>query len=431
MRRLASRLAGAVICLGVVVVGLAPHAGASVGCSNHNGCLRIVHVSGRIDPVVIDFVERSVTEVEATDGYVGVVIEVDSDGAVVPDAELERFVTGLREASIPVNAWVGTGAQALGGAAELVMALPHSGMASGSRLGDVGSQRLSIANYGDELRRQAVEVRSRTVSAGRAQELGLVAYAVPTLPQYLAQLQGVKTRQVMKDGKPQTELETSVVFSKPDLGPQLLHTIASPAVTYLLLALGLGLLLFEFFTAGIGIAGVIGAAAILGAGYGLGVLSFRPWAVVLCVAAGIAFGIDIQVGVPRLWTGVGLAFWIVGSVGLFDGVHLPYVALGTGIIGMAIAMVSGMPAMVRARFGTPTIGREWMVGASAEVIEAIDPEGVVLVDGAMWRARSNRATPLSVGETAHVVAIDGLTLEVEPEEGGAVDYRERRNARSG
>jgi membrane-bound serine protease (ClpP class) len=40
-----------------------------------------------------------------------------------------------------------------------------------------------------------------------------------------------------------------------------------------------------------------------------------------------------------------------------------------------------------------------------------------------WRARTNRATPVEVGETVKVVAIDGVTLEVEPMEGAARDYR--------
>jgi len=98
------------------------------------------------------------------------------------------------------------------------------------------------------------------------------------------------------------------------------------------------------------------------------------------------------------------------------------------LAGMAVAMVSGMPAMVRARFGTPTIGRESMVGELGEAASDIDPDGIVIVRGASWRARTNRATPIATGEPARVVAIDGLTLEVEPEEGAARDYRERRGS---
>jgi membrane-bound serine protease (ClpP class) len=51
----------------------------------------------------------------------------------------------------------------------------------------------------------------------------------------------------------------------------------------------------------------------------------------------------------------------------------------------------------------------------------------VLVDGAKWHARTNRATPLADNDQMRVVAIDGITLEVEPLEGGAKDYREARS----
>jgi membrane-bound serine protease (ClpP class) len=59
-------------------------------------------------------------------------------------------------------------------------------------------------------------------------------------------------------------------------------------------------------------------------------------------------------------------------------------------------------------------------------VGAIDPDGVAQVGDAKWRARTNRATPIAAGAALKVVAIDGVTLEVEPAEGGARDYRERR-----
>ncbi|MEZ5295123.1 MAG: NfeD family protein [Ilumatobacteraceae bacterium] len=92
-----------------------------------------------------------------------------------------------------------------------------------------------------------------------------------------------------------------------------------------------------------------------------------------------------------------------------------------------LAFIVGMPSMVRTRFATPTIGRDWMVGADGVAIQAIDPEGTVQVGDAQWRARTNRATPIPAGDPLRVVAIHGVTLEVEPLEGAAKDYREMRH----
>jgi len=204
-------------------------------------------------------------------------------------------------------------------------------------------------------------------------------------------------------------------FSKLPLQTQLMHTAASPSVAYLLLVLGLGLLLFEFFTAGIGVAGVVGAGFVVLGGFGVAELPFNSWALALLLASMLAFAIDMQTGIPRLWTIIGMVAYTVGSVFLFTEFRPTWIALLVGVAGMGATVFSGMPAMIRTRFATPTIGREWMVGDMGEADTDIDPEGRVRIRGALWRARTNRATPVRAGESVRVVEIDGLVLEVEPE----------------
>jgi membrane-bound serine protease (ClpP class) len=89
-----------------------------------------------------------------------------------------------------------------------------------------------------------------------------------------------------------------------------------------------------------------------------------------------------------------------------------------------------MTAVVRSRFSTPTIGREAIVGEEGRAEVDVAPDGVVVIQGARWRARTNRATPIDAGDPVRVVAVEGLVLEVEPEEGGARDYRDRSGRRS-
>ena len=71
-----------------------------------------------------------------------------------------------------------------------------------------------------------------------------------------------------------------------------------------------------------------------------------------------------------------------------------------------------------------------MIGQTGIAVDDVDPEGIVEVGTARWRARTNRATPVRSGEPVRVAAIDGITLEIEPLEGAARDYRERRHAPS-
>src|SRR3954452_13824855 len=59
-------------------------------------------------------------------------------------------------------------------------------------------------------------------------------------------------------------------------------------------------------------------------------------------------------------------------------------------------------------------GSEELIGAVAEVREPLDPEGHVFVAGALWRARTSEAGPIGLGNRVTIKAVEGLTLEVEP-----------------
>jgi membrane protein implicated in regulation of membrane protease activity len=63
-----------------------------------------------------------------------------------------------------------------------------------------------------------------------------------------------------------------------------------------------------------------------------------------------------------------------------------------------------------------TVGPEALVGTMAEVVEALDPVGRVKVNGELWNARmgASEDPPLEAGALARIVAIEELTLVVEP-----------------
>ena len=126
---------------------------------------------------------------------------------------------------------------------------------------------------------------------------------------------------------------------------------------------------------------------------------------------------------------MGGVLFVVGSLVLYDGLSLSWITLGAAFVGVALTFLMAMPAMVRTRFSTPTIGREWMIGELGRAVTDISPDGTVQVREALWRAYTNRATPIGQLDRVRVVGIEGLVLEVEPEEGAAKDYRELRAAR--
>jgi membrane-bound serine protease (ClpP class) len=66
-----------------------------------------------------------------------------------------------------------------------------------------------------------------------------------------------------------------------------------------------------------------------------------------------------------------------------------------------------------------------MIGEMGRAVTGINPDGVVQIRDALWRASTNRSTPIEELDRVRVVSIDGLVLEVEPEVGAARDYRDR------
>ncbi len=427
MRRLSA--AGAILTmlgLMVGVVATVPPASAQgssqpAPSTDDAGFVAVVEVDGLLDPVLVAFVKDSIATAEAA-GAVALVLQIDLIDVVISDAELAVLLDTMLAASVRVDVWIGpSGSQLTNAAAQLVGAADDVGMAPGSRLGNAGPPVTDGLNPA-----RLTPITDRVVNTQEAEELGITSFPAPTIGDFLVNIPGVQTREITQGDQTRREPLTRVQFGQLSLLDQLMHTAASPAVAYLLLAVGLALIIFELFTAGVGVAGVVGAGSFVLACYGLAVLPVTWWALGLVVLSMLAFAIDVQTGVPRFWTGAGVVLFVVGSLFLYDGLSLSWVTLLVGIVGVLLAFLGGMPAMVRTRFSTPTIGREWMIGEVGRAVSAVDPDGIVQIRQALWRASTNRATPVEELDRVRVVGIDGLVLEVEPEEGGARDYRERR-----
>ena len=386
-----------------------------------DGFVAVVKVSGLLDPVMVDFIRTSIDEANA-EGALALIMQTDSNGVVVDDATYGALLNAMLTSTIPIDVWVGpSGSHLTGTAAQLVGAADQVGVAPGSRLGDAGAPIVE----GLDMKR-LTPITDKTVNAQEAADLGITTVDAPTIGDFLVNLPGIATREVTaENGETRREPLTQVRFGQLSLVSNLMHTVASPAVAYLLITVGLALIIFELFTAGVGVAGVVGAGAFILSGYGMWVLPTNWWAFVLLAISMFAFAIDVQTGVPRVWTGIGIVLFVVFSFTVFDGMSLSWITLLVAILGIVLTFLAGMPSMVRTRFSTPTIGREWMIGELGRAVTGIDPDGVVQIRDALWRASTNRSTPIDELDRVRVVSIDGLVLEVEPETGGAKDYRDR------
>ncbi|MEX1006850.1 MAG: NfeD family protein [Acidimicrobiia bacterium] len=461
-RRLRRFVAFAALALAAcVAIGDAYSADAGATAARGRGGIDVVQVEGYFDPPNQSLVRDSIADANDR-GATLLVLQVKSGGAI--DVAVRDIVRAIDKSDVPVAVWVGpSGANAEGAttvlleAAHLAYISPGSSAGAGQplRLDDPGaSTRAGVADQLAALAKErgrdpdgARKLASRSLGASDARAAGATDGVRPTIGELIVRLNNktvttaagdvtLSTAKVVGTGRDRRRQPNQEVrFRRLDLGGQLLHRLISPSIAYFLLVAGLALLVFEFYTAGIGLAGLVGAVCVVGAFVGLSHLPVHWWAFGLLLLATFGFAVDVQVGALGVWTVIATIALGAGSLFFYGGssqLRPAWWVLLVVCLGMFLFMVGGMTAMIRSRFSTPTIGREGMVGELGTAEVPVDPDGVVLIRGARWRARTNRATPVAAGDSVRVVAVEGLVLEVEPPEGGARDHRDRsRRAKSG
>jgi membrane-bound serine protease (ClpP class) len=357
--------------------------------------VRVIQIGGLLDRVQAEFWQQSIVDAEK-DHAVALIVQLDSSRAVIDTHELE---VAIKRADVPVAVWVGP-----------------------ARAGTAGRDLAAVVRAADLF---GIAPGTSVAFPGNA------ANESPTLGDFLVDIDGhagisIPTKVIGTGDARRREPLVTVQFSKPSLTARAIHGVTSPGPAYALLVFGLLLAVLEFTTAGIGLALLTAAIFLVLAALGLGGLPVQTPAIGALIFAVFGFAVDVQAGAPRAWTAIGAASMLYGSLFLFsDGMSVPLPWI-VGVFGLTAAFVlAGLPSLIRARFSSPTIGREGFIGEGGTAVGELAPEGVVEVRGATWRARTNRATPIPAGGAIRVIGIDGLVLDVEPEEGGAKDYRER------
>jgi membrane-bound serine protease (ClpP class) len=431
-----------------------------------------LEIKGAIGPATSNYIVKGIEHAEATNARL-VILEMDTPGGL--DSAMRDIIKAIIGSSVPVATYVSPGGSRAASAGTYILYASHvAAMAPATNLGaatpvqiggggpplpgqqpepdeapgeddddaaadaeeDAADQPLS----GTAMERKAIndavayirglaELRGRnadwaeravreaeSLSAEDALEqnvIDLVAESVPAL------LQALDGRQV-KVGDEQQALETAnltVTFFEPDWRTRLLATITDPNIAYMLLLVGIYGLIFEGYNPGAIVPGVVGAICLL-----LALFAFQVLPVNYAGLALILLGIMLMVAeafVPSFGAlGLGgIAAFVFGSIILLDS-EIPGFQISRGLIG-SVAAVGGvlllglMMFLVRS-FRRPVVsGAEQMLGTSGRAVEDFDQLGDVFVHGERWRARTTN--PLQKGDRVRVTAIDGLELDVEPD----------------
>ena len=256
-----------------------------------------------------------------------------------------------------------------------------------------------------------------SLSSSDALEEHVIDIVAKDVPDLLRQLQGRK----VKAANLEITLDTQGLAVKsvvPDWRTRVLLILTHPTIAYGLLLIGIYGLLLEGYNPGAVLPGVVGALSLLLGLYGLQLLAVN-YAGLALMALGVGL-IVTEFFMPAFGSlGVGgLAAFVIGSIILFDNhaagpsVALPLIvgiAVAGGLIIFAIAWLA-----LRARRRPLSAGVETMIGAFVEAVNDCQDRCVVRYGGELWNARSS--TPLRAGQRARIVKVAQMTLWVEPQQ---------------
>ena len=217
--------------------------------------------------------------------------------------------------------------------------------------------------------------------------------------------------------------EVQVRFHSLGLVRRMLHAAATAPFVYLLLVVGLGLLLFEVFQPGFGVAGLAGVITTVIGVVGATILPVRWWAVALVVLGLLLYAVDTALAGFGPVTAAATATFVAGSWWFYaaPALQLPGWLVATTTLGVLVFFVLVMTTVLRAQAGPEGTDVTELVGRTGVVRSVLNPEGHVFIDGALWRARAvdvdgDAAVAVRVGTAVRVQDVDGPVILV-----GAVD----------
>ncbi|HEY8569709.1 nodulation protein NfeD [Microbulbifer sp.] len=233
-------------------------------------------------------------------------------------------------------------------------------------------------------------------------------------------LQQLPNREViLPDGKQKIAgsiAQLPVVAYEPDWRNELLSLITNPQIAYILLLIGIYGLIFEGYSPGAIVPGVVGIICLLLALYALQVLPTNYAGLALIIVGALLIAAEMFVpSFGALGIG-GVIALVIGSVMLIDS-DVPGMRVSRTLIG-SIAAVSGLAllgflyAVGRSLHKPKVAANQAMVGRTA-VVSEVEPDLLVKIDGEIWRAHCDNL--LTEGQLVKVTAEKGLSLQVTPE----------------
>jgi membrane-bound serine protease (ClpP class) len=286
-----------------------------------------------------------------------------------------------------------------------------------------------VENDAEALLRSYVSKRNRNAEAAEAAAASSHSYTVQeALDQHLIDLIASNDWELLRnlDGREITRMDgTKLTLHlagarieplRSTLREDLLGWLINPNIALLFLVGGALLIYLEFNVPGTIVPGALGTLMVLLAIFALGLLPIRFTSVLLLLAALVLLLLEAKFGGHGALAIAGI---ICLTFGMLTLVAAPVQELAVNPwVAFAVSAAFGSITVflvrlaVRARRLKSKLGPSALVGSQARAMEALNPEGHVLVEGEIWRAVASE--PVPAGAPLRVIGLDKYLLRVEP-----------------
>src|ERR1700676_4098403 len=406
-----------------------------------------LRIGDEIEPVMAEYIDRGIEEAARRHASL-VLITMDTPGGL--STSMEDIIQHILDSPVPVAVFFSpAGSRGASAGFFILLSADVAAMAPGTHTG-AASPLLAIGGVplqvDETLKKKILNDATaflRSYSAKRGRNVELAESAVTegkawteteALDGKLVDLIANSPEDLLThlDGRTIKRFDGSTVqlaLRNPERVPlpmsfrqQFLSRIVQPDAFFILLIVGVLGLYIEFTHPGMVAPGVIGGISLVLALYAMHILPVAPAGIVLIVLALGLFILEAKYTSHGVLATGGIVAMLLGalmlvrsplthagvSLGVAFGVTLPF----------ALIVIFLMRLVLKSRTWKPSMGRAQFVGTTAEVtgslVKSADGEmfeGMVRLNGALWRAVSREAIP----QGAHVLvtSFEGLTLHVD------------------
>ncbi|MGB0652261.1 MAG: NfeD family protein [Thermoplasmatota archaeon] len=419
----------------VLVLAALPLLAQPGAASSHE--VIVVKVEGVVTQGTRLHVEDALERAESTGAPL--VLHLDTPGGLV-DATLE--IDGmLANARVPVLTFVGPrgGFAASAGTFMLLMGQP-AGMAPDTQIGSAqpitSSPTGETQEAGEKVENFLVErIRIIAERSGRDPDIaerfitenlnmdedealaaGVVDLLAADVTSFIRSVHGREAR-VLDDTVTLDTRNARIIEHDKSLLVHTVELLGNPQISFVLFLGGLYALIFGLANTGTYVPETIGALLLLLGLVGLGLFSTSAAGLVLILLAAVFFVAEVFTPSNGILTVVGVIALAFGAVFLLREPLLPPDFLRQfAIVGLISAVATGgvtAGALAVALRAQQRPVAEGAIGEEATVLEALDPDGRVLLRGEVWRATAAGADgPIPKDTIVQVVAREGLHVTV-------------------